>query len=451
MSCSAETPRSPICNFLQQYYDQDIARLHMPGHKGRAPAGYPDFLRAAFPYDITEVAGADVLFEAEGIIGESEALTAALYGADFTCYSAGGSTLSILAMIAAAAEQFGRKIIAVRNAHRAFANACVLTGAEPIWLCPPCSEGLCPQPTPEMAAAAMDAHPEARIFYLTSPDYYGVIADIAGIAGEVHRRGGILLCDAAHGSHLPFMPGQSHPIALGADLCCDSPHKTLPVLTGGGLLHGSGRHFSKAQLKAKMALFGSTSPSYLIMASLDACQCWLAKEGKAAFAALDERVKALEKTLTSQGVTLLPHRTDCTKITIDCQRMGYTHEETAALLRQSGCEPEFAGGGRVVLMVSPQTAEEELQRAAKALQLPQKPPIPYPNITLSPEAVMTPREASFAPSEAVPTEDSVGRIAAESRVACPPGIPVTAAGEKIGENEKKLLKNSGIFSIFVIK
>lgn len=451
MSCGVGKPLSPICDFLKEYNDSYISRLHMPGHKGRAPAGYPDFLQAAFPYDITEVAGADVLFEAEGIIGESEALTAALYGAGFTCYSAGGSTLSILAMAAAAVEQFGRKIVVPRNAHRAFVNACALVDAEPVWLCPPCKEGLCPQPTSEVAAAALDAHPDARIFYLTSPDYYGVIADVAGIAREVHKRGGVLLCDAAHGSHLPFAPGVSHPIALGADLCCDSPHKTLPVLTGGSLLHGSGPYFSKGQLKAKMALFGSTSPSYLIMASLDACQRWLAHEGRAAFAALDARVKALEAALSQRGAALLPNKTDCTKITIDCQRMGYTHEEIGAVLRQAGCEPEFCGGGRVVLMVSPQTDEETLQRVQAALRLPVKRPIPYLDITLSPEAIMTPREASFAPSEAVSVENAAGRIAAESRVACPPGIPVVAAGEKIGENEKKLLKNSGIFSIFVIK
>ena len=452
MTCSAEKSLSPICDFLKEYAASGKARLHMPGHKGRAPEGYPDFLRQSMPFDLTEVQGADALYEAEGIIGRSEELTAELYGAGCTCYSAGGSTLSILAMVSAAVRQFGKKILAVRNAHLAFVNACVLTGADPVWVFPAYDRetGLCLPVTPEEAGAAMDCCPDAKIFYLTSPDYYGVLADVAGIAREVHRRDGILLCDSAHGSHLPFSPGAAHPMALGTDLCCDSPHKTLPVLTGGGLLHG-GSLFSKEELKTAMSLFGSTSPSYLIMASLDACQCWLRREGKAAFTALDARVRQTEEQLRRQGITLLERKSDCTKITLDCQRMGYTHGEIAALLRQAGLELEFCGGGKIVLMVSPQTPEEDFVRLEQALRLPLRPAIPYPEAALQSRRVLTVREAALAPSEEVPVDEAVGRIAAVSRISCPPGIPVVCAGEEIGEEEKILLKNSGIFSIFVIK
>lgn len=453
MICNAEESFSPICDFLKEYTASGIARMHMPGHKGRVPASYPDFLKEAAPFDLTEVAGADALYEAEGIIGRSEDLTAALYGADVTCYSAGGSTLSILTMVATAVSRCGGRILAARNAHVAFTNACALTGAEPAWIFPEYDRktGLCLPVTPEQAAAAMDAEPDAKIFYLTSPDYYGVIADLAGIAAEVHKRGGILIVDSAHGSHLPFAPGQGHPIGLGADLACDSPHKTLPVLTGGSLLHSRLPGVTKAQLKAAMALFGSTSPSYLIMASLDACQKWLREKGKTAFAALDRRVRETEQQLREQGVTLLERKTDCTKITVDCQQMGYTSDEIAAVLRKNGVEPEFSGGGKVVLMVSPLTPDEDFVRLTRALCLQKRDPVPYPEAEIHPNRVLSVREAVFSPAEEVPTDKSAGRIAAVSQISCPPGIPVVAAGEQIGENEKKLLKNSGIFSVFVVK
>lgn len=452
MTCKPERNSSPICEFLEAYNRQQTVRLHMPGHKGRMPDSYPAFLQQAAPFDLTEIAGADALYEAEGIIAQSEALTAQLYGSRYTCYSAGGSTLSILTMVSLAARRYGRRILAARGTHLAFVNACALTGAEPVWVYPAYrqEEGLCAMVTPEEIDTAMAGHPDIRLVYITSPDYYGRIADVKTIAEVVHRRGGILLCDSAHGSHLPFAPGVDHPIALGADLCCDSPHKTLPVFTGGSLFH-TNLPLTPHEIKGEMSLYGSTSPSYLIMASLDACQCWLHKTGKAAFEALDHRVRAVKAALKAQGVTLMDTQ-DCTKITLDCQAMGYTHEQIGTALRQQGCEPEFCGGGKVVLMVSPQTPDADFERLIAALRLPRLPALPYPMLEMErPEQAVPVREAVLAPAEEVPVEQAVGRIAAATRISCPPGIPIVAAGEKIGDNQKNLLKNSGIFSLFVIK
>lgn len=447
---------TPITDFLEYYAASGFSRLHMPGHKGRVPDCYPDFLRQAVPFDLTEIKGADELYEPEGIIARSEEMTAGLYHAGYSCYSAGGSTLSILTMVTAAVRRYGREIIAVRNAHLAFVNACVHCDAEIHWLIPAYDRetGLCLPVTAAEVAAQMDAQPSCKIVYLTSPDYYGVQAPLKEIADTVHQKGGILLCDNAHGAHLCAFPG-AHPMEAGADLCCDSPHKTLPVLTGGSLLHcreGMEAMFPKEEIKQIMTLYGSTSPSYLIMASLEQAASWMLNEGKAAFAALQARMEQLGSDLRRRGIILLDRVTDCTKLTLDAGRMGYAADELAEILRAGKIEPEFVGGGKVVLMFSPQTPEEDFARLLSfADQLQLRTPMPYPDFYLGPQRILPLREAAFAPSMSLPVEDAVGKIAAENRIACPPGIPVVTAGEKIGEVEKKMLLSSGIFRINVIK
>ena len=451
---------TPITDFLTAYAHAGFTRFHMPGHKGAPPESFPAFLRAACPYDLTEIKGADELYEPEGIIARSEGSAAALYGSGWTAFSAGGSTLCILTMVAAALRAAGTpeggEVIAARNAHLSFVNACVHVGAKIRWLMPPYDRetGLCLPVTAGDVAAAMDMSPAAKVVYITSPDYYGVEADVKGIAEVVRARGGLLLVDNAHGAHLTAFPGR-HPMEAGADLCCDSPHKTLPVLTGGSLLHcraGMEAVFPKESVKRLMTLYGSTSPSYLIMASLEQAVNWMAGEGKAAFRALETRWESLKTALLETGLPLLPRVTDPTKITIDAYGAGYTADELAESLRAAKMEPEYAGGGKVVLMLSPQTPGRDYDRLLGwAKTLPKRPAIPYPDAFIAPEPAMTPREAFYRESELQPVAECLGRIAAETRITCPPGVPVVVAGEKIGESEKKLLLDSGIFSLNVLK
>lgn len=442
---------TPICDFLAAYRSQDIARLHMPGHKGRSAMQGSLWEELPFSLDLTEIKGADALFEATGVIGESERIAASLYDADCTCFSAGGSTLSILAMVAAAKAR-GGKLLAVRNAHIALIHACILLDWQPVWLFPEYdpSVGLARPVTAAEIAAAMDSDPEIKAVYLTSPDYFGREADIQRISSEVHRRNALLLVDNAHGAHLRFLPEDRHPMTLGADLCCDSAHKSLPALTGAGYLHS--RSIEKEELKRWMALFGSTSPSYLILASLDLCNAYLSGPAKEEFARLSERSFRLRCRLSEKSVSLLPGVTDPAKLTLDAFAMGCTHEEAAALLRSEKIEPEYAGGGKIVLMLSPQTPDGHLSRLeATLLKLPRKPPLPYEGSCPAPAPALTLREAAFSPWEEVPLSESEGRIAAETKITCPPAIPILAAGEQIGKAEKNLLQNSGIFSVKVVK
>ena len=276
---------TPIADFVREYAAADVSRLHMPGHKGRGPLGCEAL-------DLTEIAGADELYEAGGIIAASEENTARLFGASATCYGTEGSSQCIRAMLflalqAAPAGQGRPVLLAARNAHKALLYAAALLDVDVEWLWPdPDGQGsLCACPVvPAQLAAALDRLTAAgrRPFaaYLTSPDYLGGMQDVAALAPLCHARGVPLLVDNAHGAYLHFLPGGSrHPIALGADLCCDSAHKTLPVLTGGAYLQ-VGRGLlapDPAAVRAAMCLFGSTSPSYLILQSLDLCAAALAK------------------------------------------------------------------------------------------------------------------------------------------------------------------------------
>ena len=254
---------TPIYDFLKGYAASGTVRCHMPGHKGRLPA-------LGSELDITEISGADSLFEASGIIRESERGMSSLYGTADTFYSAGGSTLCIQAMLAAM-KQEGRTVVAARNVHRAFLNAAALLGLDVKWVMPDYTDGILSGTLSPGDIERALADTSNACVYLTSPDYTGRMADIRAVSAICRRYGAPLLADNAHGAHLRFMPTDCHPITLGADMCCDSAHKTLPALTGAAMLHTSSERYAGV-LRQCMSLFASTSPSYPIMASLDLCR-----------------------------------------------------------------------------------------------------------------------------------------------------------------------------------
>ena len=269
--------QTPIYDFVQNYQRSGTLRLHMPGHKGVPFLGCE-------PLDITEIQGADALYEAEGIIAESERNAAALFGTARTLYSTEGSSQCIRAMLYLALLGYGPKagvrprILAARNVHKSFIHACALLDLDVVWLMPDqASHSLCSCPiTPSQVAHALESERPFAL-YLTAPDYLGGGPDLAAIA-QVCRQSHIpLLVDNAHGAYLKFLSPSRHPIDLGAAMCCDSAHKTLPVLTGGAYLHLSreAEHRVGAMAKQAMALFGSTSPSYLTLQSLDLCNHYL--------------------------------------------------------------------------------------------------------------------------------------------------------------------------------
>ena len=325
------TSKTPLCDFVRAYAASDAQRLHMPGHKGRAVLGCE-------PLDITEIDGADVLYHAEGILAESQRIAAELFGTQKTLYSAEGSSLSIRAMLYLAqadARLHGRSntVLAGRNAHKVFFTAAALLDFETVWLWGEDDGLLTCRITPASLDEALNAlsSPPAAV-YITSPDYLGNVQDIAALAEVCHTHGTLLLVDNAHGAYLHFLDTPCHPMDLGADLCCDSAHKTLCALTGAGYLHIGHTVEPKtaAMAEAAMALFASTSPSYLILQSLDALGAYLSDAYREDLRILCKKLQALRKTLTAHGWQLCGDE-PC-KLTVAPKPFGYTGEALAGIL-----------------------------------------------------------------------------------------------------------------------
>ncbi|MBR5536372.1 MAG: amino acid decarboxylase [Clostridia bacterium] len=422
---------TPVCDFCREYAQSGALRLHMPGHKGVSLTGFE-------PLDLTEIDGADSLFEADGILRESEENASRLFGAH-TFYSTEGSSLCIRAMLQLAcqyARSKGRRprVLAGRNAHKTFLSAAALLDFELEWLYPDrgASYLSCPVEADQLERLLAEGNAPTAV-YITSPDYLGGIADLSALAEVCHRYGVLLLVDNAHGAYLKFLRPSRHPMDLGADLCCDSAHKTLPAVTGSAYLHISRQApaFFAEQAKNALALFASTSPSYLILQSLDAVNGYLAAGYEARLAAFAAQVDGLKCRLREAGYSLLGE--EPLKITLKTRPYGYEGIELAALLAEQNLFCEFCDRDYLVLMVTPETAEAGLKRLEDVLAaIPRKPALP----DLAPafcrcERVCSPREAMLAACENLPVEQCAGRILASPSVGCPPAVPIVICGERI--------------------
>ena len=459
---------TPIADFVRGYAASDTSRLHMPGHKGRGPLGCEGL-------DLTEIAGADELYEAEGIIAASEANTARLFGTAGTWYGTEGSSQCIRAMLflALQAAPNGSQrpvLLAARNAHKALLYAAALLDIDVEWLWPPAGPdaSLCACPVdPAALAAALERMEQAgrRPFavYLTSPDYLGGIQDVAALAPLCHAHGVPLLVDNAHGAYLRFLPGGSrHPIDLGADLCCDSAHKTLPVLTGGAYLHvGHGMlRPDPAAVRGAMCLFGSTSPSYLILQSLDLCAGALAGDWPARLADCVARLDGLKQDLSGLCPGLV-RPSEPLKLVLDGAAVGRSGGALADLFRAHRVECEYADTRYLVLMFAPGNLPRDFDRvraaAARAVSCPGTDSAPgdlspavWPALARQARPACSIRQAVFARQERIPARDAAGRVCALPTVACPPAIPIAVSGEEIGPAAVELFRYYGIETVSVI-
>ena len=444
---------TPIRDFVRAYAASDAVRAHMPGHKG-AP------LLGCEPWDITEIDGADDLSAPHGIIAESEANAGRLFGAT-TLYSAEGSSLCVRAMLFLAAQRHtaaagsGARplIVAGRNAHKTFINACALIDMDVRWLHPRAGDAYhaCTVTAADVAAALADGRPCA--VYLTSPDYLGSLADIPAVAAVCRARGVPLLVDNAHGAYLKFLPGGSrHPIDLGADLCCDSAHKTLPALTGAAYLHirrDDGYGFASGA-RAALGLFASTSPSYLILQSLDAVNPLLEglPERLAAFIPL---LDALKARLRERGWALRGE--EPLKLTLDPRPYGFTGDALAAMLAARNIVCEFHDPDALVLMLTPENGAAALERIEAALlAVERRTPLVCEAPAYHPlEQVLSPRAARFAASESVPAARCAGRVLAAANVSCPPAVPIAMCGERLDEAAALRMVYYGVERCDVVK
>ena len=468
--------KTPICDFVRDYAASDTIRMHMPGHKGRAE---DEQLSKIAQYDITEIAGADELFHPTSIIAESEANASEIFGCD-TYYSTEGSSLCIRAMLhlcmmhsmapaatpdnaapAAASDSTAPAaadtpaaprpwVLAARNVHESFVSACALLGIDAEWIVSPnitlLSVDIDADDVAKALASGISSHGSLPCcVYITSPDYAGHILPIKEIADSCHKDNVPLVVDNAHGAYLKFLEPSVHPMDLGADMCCDSAHKTLPVLTGGAYLHVASREkFTAERVKNSMQFFASTSPSWLILQSLDRANLWLSEGGKALFRKTEEKVGRIRASLTDGGLSC--YGEDTMKITILTRDFGYTGTEFASILREQKIEVEFSDPDMIVLMITPKNTERELEKLRKILlSIPKRKALANEvcDSAFFPEKKMTIRSASLCSWETILLEKALGRIAAMGSFSCPPAVPIVMPGEVIGKEEIASFKYYG--------
>lgn len=470
---------TPIVDFVRSYAKSGTARLHMPGHKGQSLLGFE-------PLDITEICGADELYAPEGIIAESEANATRLFGTAHSYYSTEGSSQCIRAMLFLAlqgAPQNGKRpvLLAARNAHKALLYAAALLDFDIRWLWPSAqAEGaLCSCPvTAEALTGALRAMAQQGNtpfgVYVTSPDYLGGVQDIPALAAVCRAQGVPLLVDNAHGAYLRFLPQNCHPIAQGAAMCCDSAHKTLPVVTGGAYLHlGENAPVQEeAAVRGALALFGSTSPSYLILQSLDACNRQLTESYPAGLQRCCSRLSALRGELNAAAqaagcpvpLALDGPGREPLKLTLDAAALGMTGTALADALRGGQLECEYADPRYVVLMFTPCNPPQDYARlrtvlrqclhslpAAGGLLQPEELAGEFVALAQQARAHCTIRQAVFAPQERIPVQQALGRICAMPTVSCPPAIPIAVSGEEITPAALELMQCYGVTEVSVLR
>lgn len=466
---------TPIVDFVRRYAQSGTSRLHMPGHKGQSLLGFE-------PWDITEIKGADELYGADGIIAQSEANATRLFGTVHTYYSTEGSSQCIRAMLCLAlqaAPAAGQRpvLLAARNAHKALLYAAALLDFDIQWLWPaPQDAGAlcsCPVSAAKLTGALQGlAQQGKRPFgvYITSPDYLGGVQDIAALT-EVCRDFGVpLLVDNAHGAYLRFLPqGGQHPIALGAAMCCDSGHKTLPVVTGGAYLH-LGKNApvqDEAAVRNALALFGSTSPSYLILQSLDKCNQILSEGYPLRLLQCCSHLTRLRQELNEAVAAKhcpgpLALESEPLKVTLDAAVLGLSGTELAEKLRAAKIECEYADPRYLVLMFTPDNPPQDFERLSAAVlriaeglagpvTLPEEAAGDFAALERGLHRRCTIRQAVFAPQEQLPAEQAVGRICAMPTVSCPPAIPIVVSGEQITPAAAAWMKRYHVEEVSVIR
>ena len=299
----AAKPEESLEDRLEWYGESGYYPFHMPGHKRRMPEEYGPALQTAARMDITEIDGFDDLHQPEGILLFAQKRAAAVFGADETFFLVNGSTAGILTAVSAAVEKRG-KLLMARNCHRSVYHAVFLRELQPVFLYPGVLEGgVADAIAPGQVEEALARDPDIRAVLITSPTYDGVVSDVKPIAEAAHRAGALLIVDCAHGAHFGFADGQPEsPVRLGADLVVQSLHKTLPALTQTALLHRNGERVSSEAVRRFERIYQTSSPSYVMMGSMDSCVRLLEKRGRQIFTEFEERLDRFYERLSGLSV-----------------------------------------------------------------------------------------------------------------------------------------------------
>lgn len=446
---------TPLFTGLLAHAARNPIQFHIPGHKKGAGMA-PEFRRFigenALSIDLINIAPLDDLHNPHGIIKEAQAIAAEAFGADATFFSVQGTSGAIMAMIMATVGP-GEKILVPRNVHKSVMSAILLTGARPVYMAPDLDTrlGIAHGVSVETVRETLAAHPDARAVLVINPTYYGVAADLKSIVEVAHAHGVPVLVDEAHGVHVHFherLPLSA--MQAGADMSATSVHKLGGALTQASVLNVREGLVKAARVQAVLSLLHTTSTSYLLLASLDVARKHLATRGRDLLSraiALADQARAEIGRIPGLyclgpdaiGLTSARFDYDPTKLCISVKELGVTGAEVEETLREEfNIEIELSDLYNILCVVSMGDTEFEIRALVDALRTIaerhyRRRPANHVRVRLPelPELVMTPREAFYAPSEAVPLAESEGRVSAEFVMVYPPGIPILAPGEII--------------------
>ena len=447
--------RRGVTQFLLDHAGIKPVSFHMPGHKGSDiyhRYGYDAFLEKFIDCDITEIPGADNLFQTEGVIKDTAEKYRSLYDVKKSYLLINGTSGGLIASVLATVPQ-GKKLVMARNCHKSVFNALTLGGIEPVYAYPSMIEeyGVSGQILPEEIERCLLENQDAEAVILPSPNYYGICSDIKAIADVVHSYGKVLIVDQAHGAHLKFMPGE--PLAAeecGADIVVNSTHKTLVSFTQSAVLNLNSDRVAQYVLEDKLQAIQSTSPSYLLMASLDINADILEAHGDELLTAWQNNIESFyAKAAAVPGLKLMevPGAMDKTKINIDMSYYGIDGNHLEEILMEKGIYCELVTGNILMCMTGIGNTESDFVRLLEALE----------EIAKRSEAGvedgkefnedgavlwMKRRALHKLPEKKqhVSLDESEGLICASSIIPYPPGIPFICPGEAIGREDIEYIK-----------
>ena len=448
----------PLVNALKKSAQKPHAAFYAPGHKqgkGCDRTILNLLGKDVFNADLPELPELDNLFAPEGVIEEAQQLASRTFGGEKTWFLVNGSTCGIMAAILATCGE-GDKIILPRNIHQSAIAGLVLSGAIPIFIQPEydSKEGLAYNVTPQAVQQTLKEHPDTKAVMMLHPTYQGVCSDLKAIAEIVHQYNIPLLVDEAHGAHFAFhddLPPSA--MSVGADLTVQSTHKTLSAMTQASMLHIQGTRICDRRVNKALQLVQSTSPSYLLLASLDAARHQMAIEGEELIAkTIALAAKARNQLAAIPNLSILEpntkpgcHHLDLTRLTINVSRLGITGFEADEILHERlnvTCELPLLHHLSFIISLgnTPQDIQQLIQ-ACKTLT----PPLPHsstPLVPYSPTPLLphSPRQAYFAPIETIPVTQAGDRLCAELICPYPPGIPLLMPGEIITTEAIKYLQ-----------
>lgn len=458
-----------MMNELSKLSKRNMVSFHVPGHKsGKIFEKYKiDIGSNIGEFDITEIPGADNLYAPKSIIKESQKRAKDFYGSDYTFFLVNGTTCGIISMIMATTKP-GDKIIVPRDCHKSVISGIILAGILPVYIKPEIYSKLflMGAVTPEAIERAIQEHPDAKAVIITYPNYYGICSDIEKIVKIVRRHNKILLVDEAHGAHLKL--SEKLPISAldaGADIVVHSTHKTLPAFTQGSMLHVKKGRVDIDKLKFMLSLNQSSSPSYLLMISLDMAMSIAAEEGRFLMEKLIENINGFKNEFTEiEGLNMISEEIigrygvkniDITKLTISMKEIGIEGSKLEEILRKKyNIQVEMADIYNILAVSSIANEKNDFKRLCKALKsIHDDRKINHKRIDIPefsfriPKIEILPREAVYKEKENISFIESSGRISGEYIMPYPPGIPLICPGEVISREVieyVKILKSLGI-------